>query len=207
LTGIYGELKEGLGVSTGIQVFTTDSKTGTDSTNGDIRLGLAYRPKNSKWIVLDRLDFIFEKQDDTDFNFDTWRIVNNIHVNYTPNKETQIAFQYGAKYVKDNFDGDSYSGYTDLIGMEVRHDLTEKWDMAIHGRILHSWNARNYDYSAGASIGYNIYENMWVSVGYNFTGFEDRDFSRGNYTAQGPSLRFRMKVDQESVRDMIKMFR
>jgi hypothetical protein len=35
-------------------------------------------------------------------------------------------------------------------------------------------------------------------------GFEDDDFSRANYTAQGPFVQFRMKFDQQTVRQMLE---
>jgi hypothetical protein len=40
---------------------------------------------------------------------------------------------------------------------------------------------------------------MWVSVGYNFVGFYDADFSASEFTSQGPVIRFRFKLDQSSV--------
>jgi hypothetical protein len=37
-----------------------------------------------------------------------------------------------------------------------------------------------------------------VSVGYNFIGFHDRDFSAAHYTAGGPYFTLRFKFDQLS---------
>ena len=71
----------------------------------------------------------------------------------------------------------------------------------MRGSLLHSWHGGQYQYSCGPSTGYNIFENAWVSVGYNIFGFEDKDFSSAAYTSQGPYVRFRMKFDQQSVKD------
>jgi hypothetical protein len=76
--------------------------------------------------------------------------------------------------------------------------------VGVHGSVLHSWNSDQFDYSTGVSIGCNVVENAWVSLGYNLLGFEDDDFSRGHFTAQGPFVKFRMKFDQDSVRDILK---
>jgi hypothetical protein len=202
--GVYGEPKKGLGLSAGAQIMRTDSDGDADSTKSNVRFGMAYRPKNTRWIILDRLDFIFEEQEDTASDLKNWRIVNNLNANFKPSKETQIAFQYGARYMRERLDGGSCSSYTDLIGIEARHDITEKWDIGIRGSMLHSWDSHQFDYSTGISIGHNIFENAWVSMGYNFTGFEDEDFSRADFTAQGPFVQFRMKFDQESVRDTLR---
>lgn len=206
LTGIYGEVRKGLGISTSLQLFTTDTDSGTDTLFGNLRLGLAYRPRNTEWIVLDRLDFYFEEQNGPDTDYSSWKIVNNMNANYKPNMENQISFQYGAKYVKDTFDGKSYSGFTDLIGIEARHDITKRWDVGARGSLLHSWRSNQYDYSAGLSVGCNIVTNAWVSLGYNFLGFVDSDFSGSRYTAQGPFMQFRMKFDQYSIKDITKRF-
>ncbi len=38
---------------------------------------------------------------------------------------------------------------------------------------------------------------MWLSVGYNVDGFNDEDFIAAEYTAKGPYIKFRMKLDQQ----------
>jgi hypothetical protein len=67
--------------------------------------------------------------------------------------------------------------------------------------MLHSWEGGQIDFGTGASVGCNVAPNAWVSLGYNFLGFEDEDFSKADFTAQGPYVTFRFKFDQESVLD------
>jgi uncharacterized repeat protein (TIGR01451 family) len=206
LSGVIVEPVHGLGLSAGLQLTTTDASDGRDDTAGDLRLSLAWRPKNTRWILLDRLDFKVDRMDGNGLDTDSRRIVNNFNLNFKPEHRWQVALQYGAKYVFDTIDDDHYSGFTDLIGLEVRHDLTERWDVGLHGSVLHSWNAGQVDYSTGASVGYAIAKNAWLSVGYNFTGFEDEDFSGADYTAKGPYAKFRVKFDQQTVRDLVNWF-
>jgi hypothetical protein len=56
------------------------------------------------------------------------------------------------------------------------------------------------------STGFNLGKNFWISVGYNITGFKDRDFSRAEFTSEGPFIKFRLKFDQMSARDAVKWF-
>jgi len=205
-TGAYGEVKEGIGLAAALQAFKTESSTGANKTSGDLRFSLAYRPKETKWIVLDRLDYIFDEQKGAGFDYDNWRIINTMNANYKPNQQTQISLQYGAKYVNDTIDDIDYSGYTDLMGLEGRYDITKKWDIGLRGRALHSWDVDQFKYGTGASVGYNFVKNVWLSVGYNFTGFRDRDFSRADFTAEGPFVKFRMKFDQGTAKDAVKWF-
>jgi hypothetical protein len=203
--GIAGEVRPGLGLSAGLKVTETRSEAGQKTMESDLRLGLAYRPKNTAWIVLDRLDLLIEEQDDAQGSSDARRIVNNLNVNFKQQR-VQVALQYGAKYVFDTIDGASYRGYTDLTGLEVRYDLTPQWDVGVHTGALHSWQPGQIDYRTGLSIGYALFKNAWLSAGYNFTGFRDEDFSEADFTAAGPFVKFRLKLDQQSVREMVGWF-
>ena len=58
------------------------------------------------------------------------------------------------------------------------------------------------EFGWGIDLGVTIARNIWLSFGYNFAGFDDADFSGGNYTAQGPFITIRMKVDQDTVRNL-----
>lgn len=206
-TGIYGEVRDGLGLGAAAQIFKTNGVAGAKATNGDLRFSLAYRPKETAWIVLNRLDYLFDKEQGHGFNYDNWRLINNLNANWKSyNRKAQISLQYGAKFVNETIDENDYSGYTDLTGIEGRYDLTTKWDVGVTGKVLHSWQAEQLKYGSGASIGYNLVKNAWISAGYNFVGFTDRDFSAADFTAQGPFVKFRFKFDQNSVRDALKQF-
>lgn len=205
MSGMVKEVNKNWAWSGRLQLLQTNSSSGTDTTNADLRWGLVYRPPETNLIALNRFDLIISNQSGGgDGDTDSWKIVNNLMLNYRPYKETQLSVHYGAKYAQEEKFGDTYSGYTDLIGAEGRYDITKDWDIGLQGNILHSWNASNYDYSSGISVGYNIADNAWLSVGYNLTGFEDIDFSQTAFTAQGPFIRFRFKFDQNSVHDAAK---
>ncbi|MDG5469602.1 OmpA family protein [Deltaproteobacteria bacterium IMCC39524] len=203
-TSVVGEPKDGVAVSAKALAFISKVSGGARHTDGNIRLGAAYRPSSSRWILLNRLDFYFDKMDDSDSDYDNWRIVNNLHANFRLNRKLQMSFYYGLKYVRDSYNGRSYSGYTDLIAFETRYNINKRWDIGLHGSMLHSWNSNQYDYSLGADVGYSPITNTWVSLGYNLVGFEDEDFSAAHYTAQGAYMRFRAKYDQQSVKDAAK---
>jgi len=120
--------------------------------------------------------------------------------------KAQVSVQYGAKYVQETIDQNDYRGFTDLTGLEARYDVTKKWDVGLRELMLHSWSVDQMKYGIGTSVGYNVGKNFWFSVGYNLTGFRDRDFSSADFTSQGPFVKLRMKFDQVSVRDAVKWF-
>jgi hypothetical protein len=171
------------------------SGLGGNSKMFDLRLSYAFRPIDSLWIVLSRTDYIQEESNATG-GIRSRRLVTNNNVNYQFNRRTQIAFQYGAKYVFDSFDNASVAGFTDLYGGEVRYDLGSSFDIGAHASLLHSWQSQVYTASYGASVGFSPVRNMWLGVGYNLAGFRDRDFTSANATAKGWYLYLRMKADQ-----------
>jgi uncharacterized repeat protein (TIGR01451 family) len=201
IVGALGRTPTGLTLATNNRLFHTEQTDG-DLSEADFRFGLALRPRDQRWLLLDRLDLRYDSNENGGNDLESWRIVNNLNANYRPDRKTQVAMQFGAKYVSEKIDGRSYSGFTDLLGASARYDLTPKWDVGLHGSVLHSWNSNNLEYSAGASVGYRAMTNTWVSVGYNWYGFEDDDFTLAEATAEGVFIRFRVKFDQGTAKGL-----
>ena len=81
--GWYGEVEEGLGISLGALVTRNDYNVdGNEDASGDLRVGVAWRPKYTRWMVLDRLDLVWEDDNDADSPYETRKIINNINANY-----------------------------------------------------------------------------------------------------------------------------
>ncbi|MDT8442794.1 MAG: hypothetical protein RQ722_00765 [Desulfuromonadales bacterium] len=194
---IVAEVTEGVAVSAKASVYINEPENEPSSNDGVVTLGMAYRPDDSRWIILERFDFEFENDPD----YHGRRLINHLHANWYMNRKIQFSLYSGIKYVYDTIGGQSYDGVTDMHAAETRYNVNSRWDIGAHASWLHSWNGNSFDYAAGVSVGYLVRTNTWVSLGYNFKGFEDPDFSAVQYTAEGPYMRFRMKFDQESVRE------
>ena len=202
-----GEVRNGLGLAAGFQMFRSSYQDDQKKESSDLRLSLVYRPFDTPVIILDRLDLIQAKQQGgSAIDDNNRRFINNMVMNIVPAKGTQLSLQYASKYVLETIEQTDYRGYTDLIGVEGRHDITKKWDIGLRGMLLHSWSISQEKYGAGASVGYNAARNIWISLGYNFTGFKDRDFSQADFTSTGPFITMRLKFDQVSIRDAVKWF-
>lgn len=135
-------------------------------------------------------------------NMRNWKFVNNLQGNYTDPGRYQLSLYYGSKWARFTFDSGSYAGYTDLMGLEYRYDLRPNWDAGFMVNRIHSYSAGVINRSYGVETGWDVGTNMWLSVGYNFSGFYDQDFTASHYTAQGFYLRFRFKFDQDTVKSM-----
>jgi hypothetical protein len=115
------------------------------------------------------------------------------------NQRTQWSLYYGSKYSFDTLDGLKVSGYTHMLGIEARHDISRNVDIGLQASALHSLSSKTIDYAVGPQVGISPFTNGWLTIGYNLKGFEDRDFREGSYTQKGPYVTLRLKFDQESL--------
>ncbi len=148
------------------------------------------------------MDLVFDDLETGTTRERSWRLVNNFNANRRLGAATQMSLQYAFKYVRSEFGTNSFNGYTDLIGFDMRRGLRGRWDVGVNTSIYHSYQSKVIDYGAGLDVGFNLATNMWLTLGYNFIGFHDEDFSQARYTAQGPYLRFSIKADQQTLKDI-----
>jgi hypothetical protein len=200
-TGWYREPVEGRAMSVSLQLFDSQAQL-ADSTEAVGRFAWAFRPDSSRWIVFDRLELKYDDQSQSTGSFQSSRLVNNLHANWQLDPQLQLGLQYGVRYVSSTFEGEKYDGVSDIAGVDLRRQLTRRFDLGAHAAALHSWESDVMDYSLGMDVGTTLAKNVWISLGYNFAGFRDDDFSASRHTAQGPYLRIRIKADQDTFKDL-----
>jgi hypothetical protein len=188
-------------MSVSLQAFDSSATLG-DSTEAVGRFAWAFRPDSSRWIVFDRLELKYSDQVSELLSFQSSRVVNNLHANWQLNPSMQLGLQYGARYVSSTFEGERYAGLSDIAGFDLRRQLTRRFDLGVHAAVLHSWESDVMDHSTGLDVGTTLAKNVWISVGYNFAGFRDDDFSASRHTAQGLYIKIRVKADQDTFKDL-----
>jgi hypothetical protein len=201
--GFYREPLAGHGLSLASQFFASDFANGAAVTAGEVQLGWVYRPAASRWIVLDRLDLKHDETRNAGGRIESARVINNFNANWQVDLLTQAGVQLGARYVRTTFEGDRYSGTSALVGFDLRRDLNGTFDVGVHGALLSSLDAGVCEHSIGVDLGMTLVTNVWISIGYNVAGFRDEDFEASRYLAQGPYLKFRTKLDQDTFADLI----
>ena len=82
----------------------------------------------------------------------------------------------------------------------IVYDITENWDIGVLGSTFRGQYGAN-QYAYGAEVGRLLRQNLWLSVGYNATGFRgDDDLTGYEYTQQGAFIRLRFKFDEDLFR-------
>ena len=201
LSGAVAELSDGWALSGRGQLLRSWQLGGAHGTSAGLRFGLVYRPPRTRWILLNRLDWVVERRFGSTQDLDSARLVDNFQGNWRPIKELQLSLGYGIKYSRERIASVLQQGITDQVAVEGRWDLTTFLDLGLRASVLHGWADTTLAWSAGPSVGVSPATNVWISLGFNVFGYNDRDFSASNYTAFGPYLRLRLKFDQESVHE------
>ena len=167
----------------------------SDYRENDLLLGLARRPvENDRFNYLLKLRWKISSRDDT-----TNKYILSFHGNYQPVKRLTLMGEYAVKYVDVKNVGTSL---TDLLRGRLLYDITDRIDIGFHAGVIRQRTSNTYTFSYGPEIGFNLFENFWISFGYNFNGFYDDDFDDANYWAEGPYLKFRLKFDENTFKKL-----
>jgi uncharacterized repeat protein (TIGR01451 family) len=199
-TAAARELSEQLSFGAAGRFEQNNNETRPDERRFEARLGASWRPHDDGVVIFNRLDV---KQQSVDLEQKSWKAVHNFALNAQASGRLQLSVNHGIKYSAFSADGADLSGLTQLAGLEARYDVTAKIDIGFHAEALYSWNSGALQYSYGPSIGASPAKNIWLSFGWNFEGFEDRDFAAAEYSAAGPYLKLRVKFDQHTAKGLI----
>ena len=162
-------------------------------------LGAAYRDTDTNlWSTLLRWESKYERDTGLTDPLTRRTQILSAHFNYHPNRPLTLSGQLAAKWVTEAFPGvaDNFDAY--LIGGRAMYDVTERWDVGLVANTLFGGGSRQY--AIGAETGYSIVDNLWLSVGYNVSGFSDNDLVASDYTRKGPYIRLRFKFDEKLFR-------
>jgi hypothetical protein len=121
----------------------------------------------------------------------------SMHANFQPIRDWELSARYAAKYkIMAGLNGGSAIA-GNLLSGRVTHDIGRHWDAGFAASAFSdSLGQRKYAY--GIESGYQIKDDLWISVGYNLIGFVDKDFAGMAQTARGAYFRLRYKFDEQS---------
>jgi uncharacterized repeat protein (TIGR01451 family) len=211
---ILRTLGEGKSIAGGLRMYEIKDRDGKKASYASADIALAIRPLDSHWSLLNKFELRHDRADAgvsdgnvlgvpslVDGGQISTRVINNLAVNYRTGEEgdphrIEASLYYGAKYVRGIFGDDRYTGFIDVIGLEVRRDIGEHFDIGVNAGMQHAWSAGTVAFTVGPSVGMSPAKNLWIVAGYNVSGFHDRDFEEARYTRQGPYVTMRFKFDQ-----------
>lgn len=164
------------------------------------QVGAAYRPvERNDFDSLIRYENKY--QNNQEINPREYSSVNivSVNANYHPERSWWYMGRMAAKSVNESLTGisDQYRAW--IVSGRVLYDVTNQWDIGVVSSVMGSQQGASRQYAYGVETGYLLAKNVWASLGYNFSGFYDKDLTGSDYTRHGVYLRLRMKFDEKSI--------
>ncbi len=179
----------------------TDYADRGDVLQNRAQVGVAYRDTDTNKVnALAKIEF---KQESDASNaavgeLKTRALIASSHIDYHPSRPWWLSGRVAGKWQNDRFElGATDSFKSQLFSGRVVYDITENWDL---GAMLALQTGRNSarQTAAGVEVGYLLRQNLWLSAGFNATGFKgDADLAGYEYTQRGVYLRLRFKFDED----------
>ncbi len=216
------QLGEGRAFGGQFSWFRANGNAAPTTQSTSLALSWAHRPDNSQWSILDKLELRSDSVTGAvlglpgpiggapllvDGNASSKRVINSLSVNWSPVTKSEgrylgrseVSAFWGTRYVADKIGPDDLTGWSNVVGADIRFDLSETVDVGIAGTVRESNGGKAISYSGGPSISLSPFENSYITLGYNVVGFNDRDYSDTRYTRSGPYLTLKLKFDQNSL--------
>ena len=177
------------------------SKTDYDDGHRTInrfQLGGAYRDYDSN--QLDMLAKLEYRLDDNNTGTDRYQkdtVVWSWNGNYHPTRPLTLSGHYAGKYTEYTADSLTSDNTAHALYGRGLYDISERWDVGLQAGTYWNKQADDMSYMLGAEVGYSPMTNLWLSLGYNFMGFEDEDIAYDDTTQQGAYFRLRFKFDED----------
>lgn len=181
-------------------LLTDDNSIGGVQIQNRFQIGAAYRPvERNDFDALMRYENKY--QNNQEINPQEYSNVNilSVNSNYHPERSWWYMGRLAAKTVNENITGvfDQYQAW--IVSGRVLYDVSNSWDIGIAASVMGSQQGVSRQYAYGVESGYLLGKNVWASVGYNLSGFYDKDLTGSDYTRRGVYLRLRMKFDEKSI--------
>lgn len=177
---------------------TTKGTTNSRHIQDRLQAGFALRDfQRNRWNALAMVEYKNDNDNSQPANPLKTRIgIFSTTANYQIAAPFTISGRYAAKWNLDTSTGISSTATTQMVGARGTWDLGKRWDVGASASTLYSLASNSRQYEIGPEIGYRVISNMWISSGYNLSGFRDDDLTGENVTRRGAFVRMRFKFDE-----------
>ncbi|MBA2057581.1 DUF11 domain-containing protein [Psychrobacter cryohalolentis] len=162
------------------------------------QLGAAYRDYDSNQLdMLAKLEYRLDDNATGDDPYQKDAIVWSWSGNYHPTRPLTLSGHYAGKYTEYDAQGIASDNTAHAVYARGLYDISERWDIGLQAGTYWNKQANDLAYLVGAEVGYSPMNNLWLSLGYNFMGFEDEDIAYDDTTIEGAYFRLRFKFDED----------
>ncbi len=219
--GAIRQLGEGSMVGSG---FTWTRATGINGATSEIfdgAIAAAHRPNRSPLAFLTKVEFRSDSVTNAiageagpagrtalvvDGDARSRRVIGSISANWSPRGRDEGQFVQRNELglfaaIRHNFDGYqdfNLAGTTLIGGLDARIGLGDHFELGGVASVRYNLDDHTTKFAFGPQIGVSPSKDVLLTLGYNLTGFRDRDFSAARNSDKGLFATLRMKVDADT---------
>ena len=131
------------------------------------------------------------------------RLLGAVSANFTPQgrdgealvQRQEFVLFLAARYGFDRYEGYGLQGTSLVAGADVRIGLGERFEVGAVGTVRRSLRDGTSAFALGPQIGIAPARNAMIVIGYNATGFRDRDFAENRNTRKGLFASVKLKFE------------
>lgn len=204
----------------GLATWARVTERGTTTETANAAVSGAFRPASAQLALLGKLEYRSDRVSGStlgaaapsggillvDGRARSERVIMSLSAAWAPDgrdedgtyQRSEVSVSVANRYVSERIDSLDVKGVSTLIGADFRLGVGEHVELGAAGSVRGDLSRGAYDYAIGPVIGIRPAKNLLVNIGWNFSGFADRDFSAARATRQGIFLATRIKFDQTS---------
>ena len=216
--GAIRQLGEGSMVGAGFTWTRANASTGATSEVIDAAIALAHRPADSEFAFLSKLEFRSDEvtgavagttgpEGRTALTVTgdarSRRVIGSVSGNWSPFDEddgewyqrSEFGLFLGVRHNLDSVAGYDLAGTTVMAGADARLALGERFELGAVATVRRNLADGTTAFAIGPQIGFSPTKDTLFTIGYNVTGFRDRDFGQARTTEQGLFASAKLKFD------------
>lgn len=220
--GTIRQLGEGSMVGSGVMWTRATTATGMSSEILDGAVAAAYRPANSALAFLAKAEFRSDAVTGAvageagpagrsaltvDGDAKSRRIIGALSANWSPKgsvdgqrvQRHELGLFAAVRHNFDRYQGFDLAGTTLIGGIDARIGLGEHVEIGGSATVRKNLADHTTSFAFGPQIGISPTKDVLLTVGYNISGFRDRDFSAARNTDKGLFATLRMKLDTDTL--------
>lgn len=182
----------------------SDEEIEMDRVKGSTTLGFSLRPVETDALtLLALLRGNYEKNSPAHPGAVDKEFSMSIETNYMMNRDWELEGKAASRWVRNAFESYVADASTFMYQGKIIRVFGGTWDVGVTGRVIHQRETRTYRYGGGVEAGRLLKDNVWLGVGYDFGGHDDRDASLNDFQRSGFHVKLRMKFNER----LMKYFR
>lgn len=172
-----------------------EEKVSGDEWIVDLLLGWAYRPVSTDaFHLISDFEIDYESGTTDVGSSRLYDFILSSEFNWELSNRSVLEGKYAAKYTLADFVDENF--FSDLKAARFKLGFTDRIYGAAGLRWLTEYESSTHELGYGVEMGVQVKDDFIIALGYNFEGFEDDDFARGNHWQDGVYVSFRLKFDE-----------